>query len=295
MSTILVLTDFTTKDDQAAHYALGLARIAKANILLCNVYPQNEPGLGAQHSEYVDQIYDSLEKQSKSDLNELAGRLRQHLDKQSDGVFKPTIQQCCKGGNLTGAVNKLIAENDILMAVIAAHCKDDFFAWVNTDHASQIIDNINCPVLVLPYQAPFGGFQKIAFASDLDRYNPEIFDRLFNIGALFDSEIMITHIGEATLGEPTEKYILKRHVESGSGQIKNLKFKYRGIQNKSVNAGLEWLAEQDDIDLMVLVHRKRNIFQKLFQKSVTKKLADQLKKPMLVFPANLKGTAAQVA
>lgn len=106
---------------------------------------------------------------------------------------------------------------------------------------------------------------------------------------------MITHIGEAALGEPTEKYILKRHVESGSGQIKNLKFRYWGIQNKSVTAGLEWQAEQADIDLIVLIHRKRNIFQKLFQKSVTKKLANQLRKPILVFPANLKRTPAQIA
>lgn len=148
---------------------------------------------------------------------------------------------------------------------------------------------------MLLHQACFCEFQKIAFASELDRYNPEIFDRLFNIGSLFDSEIMITHIGEAALGEPTEKYILKRHVESGSGQIKNLKFRYWGIQNKSVTAGLEWQAEQADIDLIVLIHRKRNIFQKLFQKSVTKKLANQLRKPILVFPANLKRTPAQIA
>lgn len=295
MSTILVLTDFTIKDDHAAHYALGLARIAKANLLLCNVYPQNEPSFGVHQSEFVDQIYDTLEKQSKSDLGELACRLKQKLDGIIDDSFIPTIQQCSMGGNLTAAVNELVAEQDFLMAVIAAHCKDNFFAWVNTDHASQIIDHINCPVLVLPYEVRFEGFRKIAFASDLGRYNPEILDRLFDIGSLCDAEIMITHIGEAALGEPCEKYILKRHVESGSGQIKNLKFKYRGIQNKSVTAGLEWLAGQADIDLMVLIHHKRNVLQKLFQKSVTKALAEQLKKPMLVFPANLKRSTAKVA
>ncbi|MBE9668521.1 universal stress protein [Mucilaginibacter boryungensis] len=293
MSTILVLTDFTIKDNHAAYYALNLASIAKANILLCNVYPQNQSRV--HQSEFVDQIYDSLEKQSKSDLSELAGRLQQSLYTVNDGSFKPTIQQCSIGGNLMVAVNELIAEQGILMAVIAAHSKDDFFAWVNTDHASQIIDSINCPVLVLPYQAPFGGFRKIVFASDLERYNPEIFDRLFNIGNLFDSEITITHIGEAVLGEPTEKYILKRHVEGGSAQIKSVKVRYLGIQNKSVTAGLEWLVEQANIDLMVLIHRKRNVFQKLFQKSVTKRLAEQLKTPMLVFPANLKGTTVKVA
>lgn len=181
-------------------------------------------------------------------------------------------------GNLMVAVNELIAKNHILMSVIAAHCKDDFFVWVNTDHASQIMTASTTWYWCCPTKPVFVGSRKIAFASELDGYNPEIFDRLFNIGSLFDSEIMITHIGEAALGEPTEKYILKRHVESGSGQIKNLKFRYWGIQNKSVTAGLEWLAEQADIDLMVLIHRKRNIFQKLFQKKCDQEAGQPVKK-----------------
>ena len=62
------------------------------------------------------------------------------------------------------------------------------------------------------------------------------------------------------------------------------KVQYKLVQNQSVVNGIDWLAEYTDIDLLVLVHRKRHFLGKVFGNSVTKKLADHLTKPMLVFP-----------
>jgi nucleotide-binding universal stress UspA family protein len=294
MRTILVLTDFTTKDDHAAHYALKLAQKIKANILLCNVYPKVEASIAAGNSDYVNEIYDTLEEQSKSDLSELAGRLRKQLGTVADTWFKPTIQQCSKGGALTTVINEIVDTRNILMAVISAHSNDDMFTFINVDHARQIIEHANCPVLVLPYQLPFKGFNKIAFASDLDHNNADVLNSLCGMGKYFDSEILVTHVGTVPLGQVTEKYILKRLVNQDLNDTSNQKIQYRSIQNTSVAKGLDWLAEHTDIDLMVLVHRKRNAFQKLFEKSVTKTLADHLLKPMLVFPANHKSIGLPV-
>lgn len=294
MRTILVLTDFTTKDDHAAHYALKLAQKMKANILLCNVYPQIEASIAIGSSTYVNEIYDTLEEQSKFDLTELAGRLQKQLNSVTDTWFKPTIQQCSKGGPLTVSINEIVATKNILMAVIAAHSNDDVFTFMNVDHARQIIEEANCPVLILPYQAPFRGFNKIAFASDLDHNNTEVLNSLCGMGKYFNSEILVTHVGTVPLGQVTEKYILKRLVNPDQSDTSNPNIQYKSIQNKSVAKGLDWLAEYTDIDLMVLVHRKRNAFQKLFERSVTKKLADHLTKPMLVFPANHKSVGLPV-
>jgi nucleotide-binding universal stress UspA family protein len=293
MRTILVLTDFTTKDDHAAHYALRLAQKIKANILLCNVYPQIEASMAAGNSAYVNEIYDTLEEQSKNDLSELAGRLKSQLKNLTDSWFKPTIQQCSKGGPLTTAINEIVESRNVLMAVIAAHSNDDFLTFINVDHARQIIENANCPVLVLPYQVPFKGFNKIAFASDLDQHNADVLNSLCGMGKYFDSEILVTHVGNVPLGPVTENYILKRLIKQEPGET-GCSIQYRSVQNKSVTEGLNWLAADTDIDLMVLVHHKRNFFQKLFEKSVTKKLADHLTKPMLVFPANRTRTALPV-
>jgi nucleotide-binding universal stress UspA family protein len=294
MKTILVLTDFTIKDDHAAHYALKLAQKIKANILLCNIYPEMNAGTASANPGFIHEMYNDLEAQSKSDLKELARRLQHQLNNVTDTWFKPIIEQCSKGGSLTGAINEIIASRNILMAVIAMHSNDDFFTFINTDHANEIIEKANCPVLVLPYQVPYKGFNKIAFASDLDHNNLEILKSLYGMSKHFDAEILITHVGIAPLGEVTEAYIVRQFLTKELTVTHFPKIQYRAIQNKSVVAGLDWLSEHTDIDLMVLVHRKRNAFQKLFERSVTKKLANHLTKPMLVFPGPHKNESLPV-
>ncbi|MES2810342.1 MAG: universal stress protein [Bacteroidota bacterium] len=288
MKTILVLTDFTLKDDHAAHYALKLAQQLKANVLLCNVYPEMSTDMASGKPVFINEMYDNLETQSKNDLSELAGRLKKQLAKVTDTWFKPEITQYSKGGSLTGAINELVAGRNILMAVIAMHSADDFFTFFNIDHASEIIEKANCPVLVLPYQLPFLGFNKIAFASDLDHHNMNILKSLYGLSKHFDAEILITHVGVTPLGRVSEAYIIKQCLQDELTGTKPPKIQYRSIQNKNVVEGLDWLAEHTDIDLMVLVHRKRNIFQKLFKRSITKKLASHRIKPMLVFPGHHK-------
>lgn len=294
MKTILVLTDFTLKDDHAAHYALKLAQQIKANILLCNVYPEMSTDMASANRPFINEIYDNLETQSKNDLGELAGRLQQQLSNITDTWFKPKISQCSKSGSLTGAINELVAERNILMAVIAMHSADDFFTFFNKDHTSQIIEEANCPVLVLPYQVPFQGFNKIAFASDLDHHNMNILKSLYSMSKHFDAEILIAHVGVAPLGKVSEAYTIKQCLKDELTDDHTPKIQYRSIQNKNVVEGLNWLAEQTDIDLMVLVHRKRNVFQRLFERSVTKKLANHLTKPMLVFQSHHKNKSLPI-
>lgn len=49
---------------------------------------------------------------------------------------------------------------------------------------------------------------------------------------------------------------------------------------------LKQLATPVNIDLLVIVHHKRNFFQKLFNGSMTRKLATHSTKPLLVFPGS---------
>ena len=69
-----------------------------------------------------------------------------------------------------------------------------------------------------------------------------------------------------------------------SSEINYKKIFYRTIKSKSVTNGLDWLADNEEIDLLVLVHRKRNFFQRLLEGSVTHRMANHLTKPLLVYP-----------
>lgn len=284
MKTILVLTDFSINADHAAHYALRLAQKIQVNLVLCNIYPESAIISAPPEAFSYSDNFGSFEKDSLDDLRELAGRLNKRLENESGADFKPVIEICCKPGPLIPAVNELVAEREFLFAVIATHNKDDVLAFLNGNHTHELIDHIHCPVLVLPYLVPFTGFQKIAFTTDLSRNTNGVLCSLYELSRYFDAEVLIAHVGRAKLGKPTEDYITRRFVQPEIGASHYPKVQYRAVQNNSAAAGLHWLAGQRDIDLVVLVHHKRNILQKIFLPSITKKLAGQLLKPMLVFP-----------
>jgi len=286
MKTLLVLTDFTINADHAAHYALKLARQIKANVLVCNVYPAVPATSEPIHTTWTTRNYQNFEEDSASDLSELVGRLKKQLDKVPDTEFKPVIDQCSKAGSLTKAIHDITAKQHVLMAIIAMHNANSLNTFLLGDHASEIIDNAGCPVLIVPYQAPFKAYKKIAFATDLTHNGPDVLHSLYGITKYFDSEILITHVADGGTANIEKEHIIKHFFNQETAPINYPKIYYRAIQSKNVIAGLDWLAEHTDIDLMVLVHRKRNFFQKLFDSSVTQKLADHLTKPMLVFPGS---------
>ena len=59
---------------------------------------------------------------------------------------------------------------------------------------------------------------------------------------------------------------------------------YQSVSNNSVKKGLEWLAENIKLDMLVMVHRKSSFFEMLFKPSMTKKIADRTAVPLLVYP-----------
>jgi hypothetical protein len=166
------------------------------------------------------------------------------------------------------------------------HNADGMLGFLASDHTSEIIEKANCPVLILPYQAPFKGFKKIAFATDLVHNGMDVLHSLYGITKYFDSEILITHVAGDRSAETERENITKHFFTQDTAPIHYPKIYYKAIQNKSVASGLDWLAENTDVDLMVLVHHKRNFFQRIFESSVTQKLVDHLTKPMLVFPSS---------
>jgi nucleotide-binding universal stress UspA family protein len=286
MKTILVLTDFTIKADHAAHYALKLAQKIEADILLCNVYPEGNVKPVFTHAFWPGERIDSMEEDSKNDLNELAGRLTAQMISANVDKFKPCIELCARPGRLIEVINDIVKHRQILMAVIATHSTDDYLTFLTGNHANEIIENATCPVLVLPYQAVYTEFKKIAFATDLVNKGGDMLHTLYRITRHFDPEILITHVADGYSEKVVEEKINEHFFDQEIIRPVYPKIHYLSVQNKNVAAGLDWVAQHTDIDLMVLVHRKRNFFQKMFDVGTTQKLTAHFAKPMLVFPTS---------
>lgn len=285
MKTILVLTDFSIRADHAAHYALKLAQKIKANLLLCNVFAVPAANFISAGVDWPVENSEVFEEDSKNDLSELTERLNDILDHTSAAdEFRPLIEQCSKAGSIINAINEIAASYQVLMAVVGMHFATGFGPFLSDDHTNEIIEKVNVPVLVVPNQMKFSNFDKIAFATDLTYRGIDVLHCLHGITKYFDSEILITYVADEKISDQVEHHNVHNFFNRAITQVKYPKIYYRAIHAKSIVSGLDWLSEHTDIDLLVLVHRKRNFLQKVFEGSITQKMASHLIKPMLVFP-----------
>jgi nucleotide-binding universal stress UspA family protein len=284
MKTILVLTDFSINADYVAHYALELAQKIEANLLLCNIY---EVPADEQITDCKAWPMRACEENSINDLSELAMRLKTELDNEDGNTkFKPDIIQCSEEGLVGDKLNGLAAEHEVLLALISMHSANNLSNFLGTNHAWNIIENASFPVMVIPYQVRFKDYKMIAFASAMNYSDINVLESLSGLAKYSDSEILLTHVADENSDDKMEENMIRKFFNQIPSKITYPKIIYHNIKGDNVTRSLKWLTAHIDIDLLVLVHQRRSLFQKVFNRSVTQKLAEHPGKPLLIFPCS---------
>ena len=281
MKTILVLTDFSINADYAAHYALKFAQKIEADLLLCNIYtvPPND-----RNPDPKAWPPGRHEEESIDDLGDLMARLKTQIDAGPKSDFRPEINQWSEEGLVPDLINGIAAKNNIFMAIISMHSASYLTTLFSGNHTMDIIKEANFPVLIIPYQVRYKDYKTIAFATDLAETDTDVLRSLSTLASYSDSEILITNVSkdDTTVGD--EENSLKQFFGQEVLKINNPRILYKAIKSKSVGDSLRWLSQHVEIDMVVLVHRKLNIFQKITEGSVIEKMADHPTKPLLIFP-----------
>jgi nucleotide-binding universal stress UspA family protein len=280
MKTILVLTDFSINADYVAQYALRLAQDIGANILLCTIYkvPAGEETTGRLMWPIRD-----CEENSINDLGAQVAKLKSRLDREISGDgFKPEIEQYSGEGLLSDAITHISVTHDILLAVVSMHSIKSVSSFFETDHAWDIIDHADFPVMVIPYQARFKPFRLLAFASTLNYADIKVLESLTGLAQYSNAQILITNITT----DEKEGNLVKKFFNQIASQIHYPRIIYHEMVGRDVADALKELSAHIDIDLLVMVHQRHSFFEELFNGSVTRKMADHPGKPLLIFPGS---------
>lgn len=279
MKTILVLTDFSINANYAAYYALELAQNLRAKLLVCNIY---EAPAGEEMVDRTRWPLRACEENSIYDLGELVARLKTTLNKQEAGEnFRPDIAQCSEEGLVELKLKDIMSKHDVLLAVISAHNRDSLTGFFGRDHAWDIIDNAEFPVMVVPCQAIFKPFKRIAFATVMNDTDVGVLESLSGLAKYSDSEILITNV---TTNKKEE-----HNIKQFFNQCDYPKIFYRDIIGFNVVSCLKRLSKNIDVDLLAIVHRRRSFLQEIIGGSVTRKMAEHPDKPLLIYPCSVVG------
>ncbi len=287
MKTIAVLTDFSDRAESAAKYALGIAQHIHANILLYNSFlmPSAEP-LGMQVAWSMES-YEELQDDAENELHRLAAKLKYDLSIAPSGPFKPTIYCKCDNGTLSTNLNMLLTDGEIVLLVMGTH-KKGISGFITSNHMREVIDSVSIPVIIVPENHNFKLIDKIAFATDMKGTDLEVVNSITGIAKPFGAEIMLAHICAAQPEDCVSAKMIQHFLDEVGNVINYPSIYYRNVKEKHIKTGLNWLTENVDFDILVMVHRHKGFWEQFFNGSNTQRIAAQLNLPLMVYPSPAK-------
>lgn len=285
MKTILVPTDFSAAADNAARYALRLAKCLHTGMELSHAFAVPLEAPGAAQLAWPAEDYSSLKEQVTSDLSALSDKLeREERGVSSPQSYHPRVGYSSEVGTVKDMIRNKVAEQQLNLVVMGMSGAGGLSRFFLGSQSRELIEVATFPVLLVPKNAVYTPVRKIAFATDLGVEDIEVIHALAGLARLLNAEILITHC-------TNEKYEPVSHAGQVDEFLAGLtakadydKIYYRHVKSADIDRGLDWLSEHGQVDVLAMVHHPRHFLNKLLSGSHTQAMARHIHIPLLVFP-----------
>jgi len=283
MKKILIATDFSANATHAATYGYAFASQVKADVILCNAFivPAEMPQGGTVVWPQLE--YDELVEGSASELEKLKKGLQQT---HSDSSFKPHITSASEIGAVTDVIAEITGKTDVELTVMGTHGAGKLDTLLVGNHSRRMINNTKNPLLLVPASAGFKPIKKVAFATDLREPEKDLkaIYELIPLLKRLNAELLLTHIYNGD--DPTYKF--KQHIQQLLVELSNKanypNIFYRIVNSNKAERGLDWLCDHGHVDVLAMVHHKRDLLDRILIGSHTQKIAAHINIPLLVIP-----------
>ncbi len=281
MKNILLPTDFSSNSLNAIHYAIALFNKTPCNFYLLNVfkipYLTNEALLENDASQLAKMESD-LYNSSQMGMEEIVKKLK--IKVKSYHQFKLLSDY-----NLfMNSVKNFIKEKSIdliIMGTKGATGAKEMFMGSNT---GDVIMKTNCNVLAVPENASFNIPKEITFPTDFKiPYKKEDLDQLVEISEIYQSNIRVLLFDNKEFLDEEQK-INKKALHN---YLKKMEHSYHTLTNTDFEEALNCFTQsRGNIDMIAIIAKHYNFFQRLFFKPKVEALSFHTKIPLLVLHKN---------
>ena len=277
MKKILVPTDFSKTSHNAFLYAREMAKELGAAIKVVHLYN----GTFQPNQPYVLKAGMGRKETLESHLNEF---VYDALEENGGGITAKTkiMAEAISALNMTNALVNLTKDPEVLMVIMGTTGDHGVLEKIVGSFSTTIAQKAYCPVLMIPKGKKFEPFKSILFASNFESADDEMLEDIMYFANIFRSTLHFIHVKEKNdnYEKVSEDVIFEKIFEKGDPAFA---FNMATIESDSVVKGLNQYAEENNIDLVVLVNRDRDFISTLMRKSITQKMGLYTQLPMMVF------------
>lgn len=254
MKTVLVATDFSSASLNAANYAADMALAINANVHLLHVYQTPVIYLEVPVAVNTEDIKREAEKSMNRLREELIRRMGSKLKIDSEvlmGSFFPELESVC---------NRITPYTVVMGSQGTTAAERVFFG----EHATYAMKHLQWPLITVPVGAVFLSIKKIALACDfhiaVDSIPIEQIKLLVND---FDATLNVINAGKQGEFDPEIVF------ESGllEEKLAPVEPHFNFISETDADKGILEFAENNNVDLLIVLPKPHGLFDRLVHKS----------------------------
>ncbi len=277
MAKILFPTDFSSAAENAFLNALSLAKKINAELILLHVYEL--PELGRALKTTTREVYEMMEMESFEAFKEEVKKLREiaSLNGYSDISFSHEMMEGDSIYRINQVAEKYKVDYIVMGTKGATGLKEIFLGSV----ASGVIDSAAVDVICIPESTNHKTtLNKVAYLTNYQKEEQTGFKKIGDFAKMFNAEVLCVHFdGDDSCEKGEEMEAWKSKVDRP-----DVKLSYHVLKGNDFEKELIRFNQENNIDLIAVQPRKKNIFARLFSKSVSKSIAHHLNVPLYTFP-----------
>jgi nucleotide-binding universal stress UspA family protein len=274
MKKILVPLDFSETSDNAFVYALELAKLFKAELVLLHTFDLPIVDSQSMPINYAT-IYDAIELTNFEHFKDKMPMLRTMAEARN--AEHVGMNHILMDGDLLFTIKKVVKQENIDFVVMGTRGATgwmDSFMGTNT---GAVISDVSVPVLSVPLEAQYTKIETIAFTTRYREKDIEALQQVLVFAKKMHAKVKCLYVKTAASDVSHEAI---KSWESHFKGFENLEFFI--IADEAIKATIEDFLLSQNIDLLAMLTYKHNFFVDLFTTTTTQKLSYHLKTPILV-------------
>ena len=266
---IVLLTDFSPLSKVAMNYAVKMAANLSAEFTILNI-------VRLEGIPKANLKLRQIEKNIAAISQEEGARLVKEITSQIKGNY--TIQfKAIRAHTVAEMVRKYIDKNQTNMVVMGLQGASALKKARLGGTTVSVIDVCKVPVMAIPELARYRNMEHIVYASDLKHAQKEL-EIIVEFARIFGSAVHMIHVAPV-MDKKLEAS--KNLVEEIINEMSYDKLDFQLILDDDVTTAIDGYIKKTKADLLTTFTHKLSLEEKLFGRSVTRKLAYQGTIPLL--------------
>jgi len=275
MKKILFPTDFSETANNAFVYALHLAHSIGAEIYVLHTYEM--PVLSttsAGQPELIQNVYNSIELNNFENYKKEVPKLRKIAEDLNLHDIKLTF--LFEEGIMLSILKRIIVEEKISFIVMGTNGNSGFEKKLLGSNTVHVIENIDIPILSVPAKAEFKRLNHFGFATMLRESDKAGLHQIIKIAGSLNADVRVLHVMRKE--NPQTLQVL----DQWKAEFNDANVSFHTVLNERLDESVFFFIDDQLIDVMCIVRRHLNFFEKFFTTSLSKQLSYHADVPVLV-------------